>query len=267
MVCTVLDISKSKRTDRQTHILKFLRLFRMVCTVLDISKSKHTDIQTDTSSNFYASFERCAQFWKFPSRNIQTDRQTHPQIFTPLLNGVHSSGHFQVETYRQTDRHILKFLRLFRMVCTVLDIPSQNIQTDRQTHPKIFTPLLNGVHSSGHFQVKTYRQTDTSSNLYTSFEWCEQYTLPQYLQPSKIARILSISATFGGIFGLCMGGSVMSLFEIFYRLLLVMIAMIKTLMNRHIQQPHDNIVMPSNIKTFTPHNMELFHRMRHENIS
>jgi hypothetical protein len=169
---------------------------------------------------------------------VKTYRQTdtHPQIFTPLSKGVHSSGHFQVETHRQT-------------------------------HPKIFTPLLNGVHSSGHFQVETYRQTDTSSNLYTSFEWCEQYTLPQYLQPSKIAHILSISATFGGIFGLCMGGSVMSLFEIFYRLLLVMIAMIKTLMNRHIQQPHDNIVMPSNIKTFTPHNMELFHRMRHENIS
>jgi hypothetical protein len=64
-----------------------------------------------------------------------------------------------------------------------------------------------------------------------------------------------------------MGGSIMSLFEIFYHLLLVMIAMIKTLLNRHIQQPQDNVVLPSNIKTFTPHNMELlFHRMRHENI-
>ena len=139
--------------------------------------------------------------------------------------------------------------------------------TDRQTHPQICKPLSNGVHSSEHFQVKTYRQTDTSSNLYTSFKWCAHYLLPQYLQPSKITHTLSISATFGGIFGLCMGGSVMSLFEIFYHLLLVMIAMIKTLLNRHTQQPRDNVVLPSNIKTFTPHNKELlFHRMGHENI-
>lgn len=89
----------------------------------------------------------------------------------------------------------------------------------------------------------------------------------QYLQASKITHTLSISATFGGIFGLCMGGSIMSLFEIFYHLLLVMIAMVKTLLNQHIQQPRDNVVLPSNIKTFSPHNTELlFHRMRHEHI-
>jgi hypothetical protein len=91
--------------------------------------------------------------------------------------------------------------------------------------------------------------------------------LPQYLQPSKITQVFSISATFGGIFGLCMGGSIMSIFEIFYRLLLLMIAMVKTLLNPHIQQPRDNVVLPLNIKTFTPNHMELlFHRMRHENI-
>jgi len=64
-----------------------------------------------------------------------------------------------------------------------------------------------------------------------------------------------------------MGGSIMSLFEIFYHLLLVIIAMVKTLLNRQIQQPRGNVILPSNIKTFTPHNMELmFHRMGHENI-
>jgi uncharacterized membrane protein len=91
--------------------------------------------------------------------------------------------------------------------------------------------------------------------------------LHQYLQQFKITQVLSVSATFGGIFGLCMGGSIMSIFEIFYHLLLVMIAMVKTLLNQHTQQPRDNVVLPSNIKTFTPHHMELlFHRMRHDNI-
>jgi hypothetical protein len=64
-----------------------------------------------------------------------------------------------------------------------------------------------------------------------------------------------------------MGGSIMSLFEIFYYLLLAMIAMVKTLLNRHTQQPRDNAVLPSNIKTFTPQNMELlFHRISNEHI-
>ena len=91
--------------------------------------------------------------------------------------------------------------------------------------------------------------------------------LPQHLQAFKITHILFISATFGGIFGLCMGGSVMSIFEIFYRLFLLIIAMVKTVANQRIHQPHDNVVLPSNIKTFNPQPIEfLFHRMRHENI-
>jgi hypothetical protein len=83
----------------------------------------------------------------------------------------------------------------------------------------------------------------------------------------KIIHILSISATFGGIFGLCMGGSIISIFEIFYRLCLIVIAMAKTLLSQQIQKPRDNVVQPGNVKKFTPQHTDLFfHRMRHQYI-
>jgi hypothetical protein len=77
---------------------------------------------------------------------------------------------------------------------------------------------------------------------------------------------LFISATFGGIFGLCMGGSVISVFEIFYRLFLVMITMAKTLLRLRMQQPRENVVLPWNIRTFAPYQADvLFHRTRYKN--
>jgi hypothetical protein len=70
---------------------------------------------------------------------------------------------------------------------------------------------------------------------------------------------ISISATFGGIFGLCMGGSVISIFEIIYRLFHLVVATAKTLLRQCKQQPRENAVIPLNIKTLTPYRAELLY--------
>ncbi|XP_033606268.1 sodium channel protein Nach isoform X3 [Cryptotermes secundus] len=77
----------------------------------------------------------------------------------------------------------------------------------------------------------------------------------------------AVFATFGGIFGLCMGGSIISIFEIIYRIFLLVIATTKTLLRRCKQKPRENIVVPWNIKALPPHHAELlFPGIRHKNI-
>jgi hypothetical protein len=64
-----------------------------------------------------------------------------------------------------------------------------------------------------------------------------------------------------------MGGSIISIFEIIYRLFLLAIATAKTLLRQCKQQPRENVVLPWSIKTLTPHHAELlFPRTRHKNI-
>jgi hypothetical protein len=64
-----------------------------------------------------------------------------------------------------------------------------------------------------------------------------------------------------------MGGSLISIFEIIYRLFLLVIATAKMLLRQCKQQPRENVVFPWNIKTLTPHHAELsFPGTRHKNV-
>jgi hypothetical protein len=55
-----------------------------------------------------------------------------------------------------------------------------------------------------------------------------------------------------------MGGSIISIFEIFYWLFLVVIATAKMLMRLRVQQPRENVVLPWSNKALTPHHTDLF---------
>jgi hypothetical protein len=64
-----------------------------------------------------------------------------------------------------------------------------------------------------------------------------------------------------------MGGSIISIFEIIYRLFLLVIATAKTLLRQFKQHPRENTVLPWSIKTLTPHHAELlFPGTRHKKV-
>ncbi|PSN41206.1 hypothetical protein C0J52_04176, partial [Blattella germanica] len=68
----------------------------------------------------------------------------------------------------------------------------------------------------------------------------------------------SVFATFGGIFGLCMGGSVISLFELGYRFLLMLGAGCKAMLRSKPPKARENIVLPWSMEP-EKHHLKLFH--------
>jgi hypothetical protein len=64
-----------------------------------------------------------------------------------------------------------------------------------------------------------------------------------------------------------MGGSIISIFEVFYRLLLMAIATFKMLLRLRVKQPRENVVRPWSNKAFAPHHTDIFFpKTRHKNI-
>ncbi|XP_069669416.1 pickpocket protein 11-like [Periplaneta americana] len=72
----------------------------------------------------------------------------------------------------------------------------------------------------------------------------------------------AVFATFGGIFGLCMGGSVISIFELCYRVLLLVLAFLRTLLVQRIQPPRGG----GNVRSVTPQQDDLNILRKGENI-